>query len=74
MIKNNSMQKTMKLKEIYMAEVKFPPSTHKFSYKNDVAELLKVALIKSVYNRFSSEIMIAIFKMLMLWLKKIKIN
>ena len=56
------MQKTMKLKEIYMAEVKFPPSTHKFSRRNEVSELLKVALIKSVYNRFSIKIMIAIFK------------
>lgn len=65
------MQKTMKFNR---AEVKFPPSTHKFSRRNEVAELLKVALIKSVYNRFSGEIMIAIFKMLMLWLKKIKIN
>ena len=56
------------------AEVKFPPSTHKFSYKKKVAELLKVALIKSVYNIFFSEIMISIFKILMLCLKKIKIN
>ena len=62
MIKNNSMQKTMKFKKCYRAEVKFPPPTHKFSRRNEVAELLKVALIKSVYNRFSIKIIIAIFK------------
>ena len=62
MIKNNSMQKTMKFKKCYRAEVKFLQPTHKFSRRNELAKLLKVALIKSVYNRFSSEIIIAIFK------------